>query len=230
VTTLAEERHLADEHPVVVGPVGIVARDAALADRRVLPQVGSALVGMARRATLVNRRSHLEQLDVRAPVDVVARRTGQRALADRHVVEPELLVRHAAVTRGALLRYGLGLELGWALGTVDAVARRAGDVPLIVLTAFPQRMRSAVVARRARLARFRRREFGEAPDEGGVSALGMLLPGTMAALAPTSRRRCSRFERVTVPGASVGLILVTRQARGLADVADLRRRALGQRG
>ncbi len=185
---------------------------------------------MARRAALVNRRSHFEQLHVGAPVDVVTRRTGQRTLPHRHVVESESLVHHVAVARCALLGHRFGFELRRPLGGVDAMARRAAKVPLIVLTAVPERMRGAVVARRASVARFRRRESGEAPDQGWVSALGMLLPRTVAALASTSRRGGARFERVTMPGASIGLILMTREARRLAHVARLRRRALSQRG
>ena len=73
VAALAEERQLRDEHPVVVAAVRVVARHAGVRDRRVLPQIRSALLGVAAGAALVDRRADLQQPDVGRPMRVVAR-------------------------------------------------------------------------------------------------------------------------------------------------------------
>jgi hypothetical protein len=56
------------------------------------------------------------------------------------MVEAMLLVRDITVTAGTLLGHGARLELRRPLRRVHGVARRAADVPLIVLTAIPQRV------------------------------------------------------------------------------------------
>jgi len=206
--------------------VWIVAGHAALADRRVLPQIRSTLVRVTRGAALVNRGARLEQLDVRAAMDVVARRAGQCPLSDRHMVEPMRLVSDVAVARGALVRHALGFELRRPLGSVDAVAGRTADVPLIVLTAVPQRMRRTVVARRAGAAHLGWRRALEVSDQRWITAFGMLLTGTVTAFAALRGGRRTRLERIGVSRPFVGLVRMTREARRLADVTHLRRRAL----
>src|SRR4051812_22224734 len=98
MTALAQERELADQHPLVVGTMRVMTRDAALRDRRVLPQVRSALVRMTRLAALIDRRSGLQQPDVAAAMRVVARRALHRAFAYRHVAEAIVLVHHRLMT------------------------------------------------------------------------------------------------------------------------------------
>src|SRR5262249_48708193 len=144
--------HLAHEHALVVGTVRIVTGDAALADRRVLPQIRSALVGVAARTRLVDRRAGLQEPDVLTAVRVVARRAGHGAFTHRHVIEPVLLVGDAAVAGAAQRHLVLDFQLRRPLRVVDAVTAHAADVALVVLTAVPERVRVAVVAGDADLA------------------------------------------------------------------------------
>src|SRR5262245_20979780 len=146
VTSLAEERHLAHEQPLVVRSVRVVAGHATLADRRVLPEIGAPFVGVTARAALVDRRAHLQELDVGAAVRVVARRAGHGAFTHGHVMKAELLVDDRAMTRGAERDLILGLQLRRALGGVDTVAAHTADVALIVLTTGPERVGPGGVA------------------------------------------------------------------------------------
>ena len=90
VAPLAEERQLAHQHPVVVRTVRVMARDTAFADRRMLPEVRTAFLGVATRAAFVHRRSHAEQLDIGRAVNVVTRRAGHAPFSYGHVRETVL--------------------------------------------------------------------------------------------------------------------------------------------
>ena len=73
VAALTEERQLRDQHAVVAGSVRIVARRATLAvDAGVFKQPRAALLGVTRRARLVDRVAGLQQLDVGGAVRVMA--------------------------------------------------------------------------------------------------------------------------------------------------------------
>src|SRR5687767_7137409 len=88
VTPLAEHRLLRDEHPIVVRPVRIVAAGAVLASGRVLPQEGTALLGVATGTALVDGVANLEHADVGGPMRVVAAGTVHLSFAHRHVTRP----------------------------------------------------------------------------------------------------------------------------------------------
>src|SRR3954467_3269814 len=147
MTALAEERLLADQHAIVVRTVRVMAGDAALADRRMLPEIRAALVGVAARAALVDGRAGTQQPEIGAAVDVVAGRAGQGALPHRHVVVAVLPLRDVAMALAAQLRLGACAQPRLRFRRVDVVARGATERPLIVLAAFPQCVRGAVVTR-----------------------------------------------------------------------------------
>ena len=146
VTALAEKGQLGDQHAVVVAAVRIVARGAAVHDRRVLPQERAALLGVATRAALVHRGADTQQLDVHRSVDVVAGRALHPAFADRHVIEALLLVRDGLVALRAGDLLGLGLHQLRPFRRVHAVAVDALDVAVLVLTTVPQGVVAPVVA------------------------------------------------------------------------------------
>src|SRR5581483_354696 len=89
VALLAQARPRELEHLVVVAAVGVVAVQAALRHRGVLPEERPALLGMAGVAGLVDRVLLEERRGDRA-VRVVARRAGHLPLAERHVGGLEL--------------------------------------------------------------------------------------------------------------------------------------------
>src|SRR6266508_2390114 len=193
VTALAEEGDLGDEEALVVGPVRVVAGHAGVDDRGVLPQVRPAFLAVAARAGIVDRRAHLQQLDVGRSVRVVARRTRELPFANRHVIEARLLVHDVPVAGRAQLRLGRRFELLLALGGVDAVARHAPDVALVVLAAREQRVGSPRVARQADLARplwhqILRIDDLVLVDATPGAAAHMTLSWTMAGLAALPRR------------------------------------------
>jgi hypothetical protein len=162
---------------------------------------------------------------------VVTRRAGEIPFTHRHVIEPVLLVDHVAVARRTQLHLVLGFDLMLPFRRVDAVARGTGQVPLIVLAAFPQCMRRAVMAGRARRAHIRwPRRLVERPDEGFVAALGVCFARPMTALAAMRRGRRSRVRGDGMRRALVGPRVVTREAGVLADIFaswGLRRRGRG---
>src|SRR5262245_3592302 len=111
---------------------------------------------MAGGAALVDRRASLQQPDVTAAVNVVARRALHRAFAYRPVAEPVVLVDDRLVTGGARFHLRALGQLVLALRLVNAVARHAAHVPVVVLAAGPEHVLAPVVARRADLARLLR--------------------------------------------------------------------------
>ena len=133
-------RHARDEQPIVRRAVRIVAGRAVLAHRRVLEEHRSAHLGVTGRAELGDRTAGLQVLDVAdRPVRVVARRARHLAFAYGHVRHGPLGLGHLrAVARGTQLRLGRLHQLVFRrLGTVDAVAGRARDVPGRVLARLP---------------------------------------------------------------------------------------------
>src|ERR1035437_7218398 len=90
VALLAEPRASDLEHFLVRRAVHVVAVRAVLGHRRVLPQVGPALLGVAGEAGLVHRRRHQELL-VGGAVRVVAGGALHLPLRDRHVRVVRLL-------------------------------------------------------------------------------------------------------------------------------------------
>ena len=82
------------------------------------------------------------------------------------------------------------------LRAVDAVARRAREVPRGVRAALPAGMRSAVVAGEARLADLRRLHRAKLQDVPLGVVVDVRLPGAVAALAPVRRRRRPRILRL----------------------------------
>ena len=105
-----------------------------------------------------------------------------------------------------------------ALRCVHAVAGRAADVPLIVLAAVPQRMRRAVVARRAGRAHVGRRHLLGVLDERHIAALGVCLARSVTAFTAVRGGRCTRVEGERVHRALVRPIVMAPQARFLAGV------------
>ena len=128
----------------------VVTGDAPLAGWRVLPQVGTALVGVARDAAVGHRVALAQQLLVGRSVDVMAGRALQLAFTHRHVAGTVHLGRLVAVAGGT--EFDLGDLLQRALfrhRIVHAVARGAGHAASVVFAAIPQRVLTLVVARGA---------------------------------------------------------------------------------
>src|SRR4029453_12718876 len=84
VALLAEIRSCGDQQLVLVGSVGLMAVDAVLADRRVLPQHRAALLRVARVADVVDRIG-VQERSGRRPVRIVAVDARHLALGQRHV-------------------------------------------------------------------------------------------------------------------------------------------------
>ena len=74
MTPLAEHRQLRNEHPLLVRSMRIVARVAGLANRRVVPQIRAALLGVTADARFVHPIAHSQQAGVGRPVRVMTRR------------------------------------------------------------------------------------------------------------------------------------------------------------
>ena len=113
-------------------------------------------------------------------------------------------------------------------GRVDAVARRARDVPGGVRAGLPAGMRSAVVAGEARLADVRRLHRAKLQDVPLGVVVNVRLPGAVAALAPVGRRRRPRILRLPVFRAlEAGLLIGVANDAGIApDIASRRSRRL----
>ena len=146
VALLAQQRRLHLQHLLVDRAVGVVAVEAVLAHRRVLPQERAALLGVAGVAVLVDRGLQQHPLVGRA-VRVVAARALQLALAQRHVARAHQLGLLLQVAARAQLHLRL-LEqrlLDGALG-VRVVARAAGHLAAVVARAHPVLLVALVVA------------------------------------------------------------------------------------
>ena len=160
------------------------------------------------------------------------------ALAHRHVRHGALGLRHLEpVTRRAQL--GLGglhqLELR-RLGLVHAVAGGAGEVAPVVRTAFPARVRPAIVAREAGLVDLGRLQGAELLDVPFRLVVHVRLARAVAALAAERRRRRARILGLPVPGMFdvAALFVVADHTRVSAGVPwspwGLRRRRSGRWG
>lgn len=202
VALLAQPRLPDPEQPDVVAPVGLVAVQATLADGGVLPQKRPPLVRVAAVTVLVDAVVD-DQFLGEAPVHVMAVRALQWALTigsagDRGVgpvvlphrhVGPVVLLRHAhGMTRAAEIVLGRGPELGASrLRRLDRVARGAGDIAPLMLTALPEQALPPLVALQADRILFRRGLSGlrtEADVVGGIRlVLQVLAAGTVTGLA-----------------------------------------------
>ena len=188
----------------LIGAVGIVAVQAVLAHGRVLPEEGTALLGVAGVAVLVDRGLQ-QHLVVGGAVRVVAARALQLALAHGHVAGAEQLGLLLQVAAGAqdhlrLAEERLGDDL--ALG-VRVVAGHAGDVPAVVRRAHPVLLVALVVALHADRRRIDRAQGLEGADLRLVAAaVHVRLAGAVAALAalrvPGVRRALEGLGRVLV--------------------------------
>src|SRR5262249_52354940 len=137
------------EELVVVGAVRLVAREAVLTHRRVLPQERPALLRVAREAEVVDRlgRDHLR---LRAVVRVVAARAAELPFAHPVVRDPLPLPTDRRMAREARLLLGRRLELGFdGLRVVHAVTRRAREALPLVHAAVPARLAALVVTGQA---------------------------------------------------------------------------------
>ena len=122
----------------LIGAVGVVAVQAVLTDRRVLPEERAALLGVAGVAVLVDRGLQ-QHLVVRRAVRVVAARALHLALAQRHVAgadELGLLLQVAARAQLHLRRLqqrldrrrppsgagcGTGVQATWRLSWLEPI-------------------------------------------------------------------------------------------------------------
>ena len=235
VAPLAEHRELRDEHAIVVGPVRVVAGVAGLAHRRVVPEIGPALLGVAADARLVDPVADLEHPDVGRSVRVVARRAVHLAFAQRHVARPLKLGDLGLVARRAGLHHRRRLELRLlGLGRMNAVARHARQVARVVHPALPVRVAPTVVARQARLRHVARRHRGEHLDVALAARVDVRLAGPvagLAALAAGGRSRVSRLPMERVLQRLAFDVMAARTRVGADVTVGLRgRRARRRRG
>jgi len=130
MTALAKLGDLADEELGMVTPVGGVAAQTVLLDRRVLPHVGPPLFGMALIAQIVEG-VRLDHLGAESPVVIVAVRALQFPFANWMVGLLVLLRPDGAVTDVA--EVGLGsfqIFPGPRMHGVTVVAGNIGDLVL----------------------------------------------------------------------------------------------------
>ena len=170
VAPLAEERKLRHEHLVVVRAVGVVAVQAVLANRRVLPEKRPALLRVAGQALLVDPlgRDHLR---FRRVVRVMAIRARHLSFAHRMVRRPQAFRAHCGVAGKARLAVPGGLQLCLdGFEVVDAVAGDASEVLAIVNAPHPVRLPSLLVTRQTLLVDVGRRHLLEG-DDGSHLAL-----------------------------------------------------------
>lgn len=238
VASLTEDGRLRDEHALVGRSMRIVTRHASIATRRVLPQEGTSLLGMARGAQLGNRIALAQQLHVRRAVSVVAGRTLHLAFAHGHVSRAVELGHLVAVTTRTHILLELGFQLpGRRLGRVDRVTRSARQVSRFVLAVVPERVLAFVVAGGAERVHFLGLRLLQA---SGLECIGrrifeMLARRPMTRFTASRGSRRSRIGLPVVRGVDVAVVLfgVTRSAVCVTDVrgASLRgRRGRRRRG
>src|SRR6266540_5100113 len=141
VAALAQIWEFGLQHLVVVGAVRVMAIQAVLAHRGVLPEEGAALLGVAGQAELIGVL-RLDHLGARPVVRVVAVRAVHPALAHRMVRSPHGLGPHLGVAGEAGVARARRLQLrhgGPRL--VDAVTIGAGETAAVVHA--PQEVRLA---------------------------------------------------------------------------------------
>jgi len=130
----------------------------------------------------------------------VARRARHLAFANRHVRDrPFGFHDLQAMTGGAQLRFGgLGELMLRRLRIVDAMTRRAREIPGFVHAAFPARVVAAVVAAEARLVDVGWRDTGESLDVSLGFVVDMRLARTVTGLAAMRGGRRSGIRRLPV--------------------------------
>ena len=143
---LAEVRLLGHQHLVVVRSVRVVAVEAALAHRRVLPQERAAFLGVALQALLVDVLG-VDHLRVDGVVGIVAARAAHLPFPHRVVGRPQALAADVLVAGeagvGLLRRLQLGAR---GMEVVHAVARHAAHPAPLVDAAREMRLAALVVA------------------------------------------------------------------------------------
>src|SRR5262245_49451793 len=150
VAALAQPRLLRHEHLVVVRAVRVVAVEAVLPDRGVLPEERAALLRMALEAQLVGHLG-LDHLGLAAVVGVVAAAARHQAFTHGVMRRPERLRADRGVARvagvGLLRRLELALV---ALERMHRVAVGARDAAPVVHAADPRRVALLLVTLEAR--------------------------------------------------------------------------------
>src|SRR4051812_24127701 len=149
---------------------------------------------------------------------VVTRRALHRALAHRHVTEAIVLVHDRLVAGRARLHLGLPDQLRRPLRLMDAVTGDAADVAAVVLAAIPERVRAAVMARRADLAGLLRLQLLRVADQRRIAAVGVRLARPVTAFTPVRRGWRPLVEREAMLGALVTLVVVAPHAGLFANV------------
>ena len=133
------------------------------------------------------------------------------------------------MTGGAQLRFGGFDELIlWRLRTVDAVTRRAREIPRFVHTAFPARVVAAVVATEARLVDVGWRRTGESLDVSLGFVVDVRLARAVAGLATVRGGRRAGMRRLPVARA-LEIRRVVSMTDGAGIGAGISRRQRGRR-
>lgn len=204
---LAEAGHLDPEQGDEVRAVGLVTVQAALQDRRMLPEPWASLGGMAARAELIDGHRR-DQLFGRRPVRVVTARTGHPpavpSCRQGHVGRPLELHGPYLVALAAQVILHLVQELSLRVVLVylddlqqallgprmNRVAGRAGDIPGLVLASLPENLPSPRMALETDSILVYRRQGGclaKAEVERRVPRiLDVLAPRAVAPLAAAS--------------------------------------------
>src|SRR5690242_14261550 len=210
VTLLTQPRLRHLQHVLVIRAMRVVAVGAALDLRRVIPQEGPALLGVAPEAGVIERRL-IQQRRRHRPVRVVARGAGHLPLAQRHVRRPHRLGPPLDVAAAAGLDHRLLGELeAWGDVLHDLVAVRAGHVPRLVRATLPEDARALGVAREAhRVALLHRggvvlREGDQASLALAPARVHVLLAGPVAVLAGVGLVRVARLLEEDAPHPGVG--------------------------
>ncbi len=147
MAALAQHRAARRQHARMVGAVRIMTSAAVLGDRRVFPQVGAALFGVAAEAGVVQRlpgELPLAGFTMRAVTPVA----GHLALANRVRVGLHGLRALLLMAVEAHLRLRRGCKHGVCSG-VSCMAIRTGEIIRVVIIAVPTESRIAIVAGQA---------------------------------------------------------------------------------
>ena len=153
VAALAEIGHLRLQQFLVIGAVWVVAVEAVLADRRVLPHERAALLRMTGVAQLIDRRG-ANHLRLHAVVRVVTTRALHAPFPNRMMARAHRLRAHVLVTCEARVADLLRLQLcSIRLEVMNAVAGGAGEVLPVVNAPAPVRLASSVMTRQAKIGR-----------------------------------------------------------------------------
>jgi len=197
VTFLAQPRRASLEQVGIGGPMCVVAVEAVLHDRGVLPQEGAALLRVALVTGPVDRGFH-QQFWIRTSMRVVTIRAGDFALSHRHMRRalklrpPHGMALEADFHLRAFDQEPVAgerlLEPGCCLGRsglrVGVVTGHAGQPARFVSAPPPKQPLAMLVAAETGAFQHFRRHAGEAANQTAVSRLYMLEAGAMAGFAP----------------------------------------------